>query len=146
MAYAEDVNYWKTSKISPDTWLEKAKTEIKRIGGVIAGSVIISDEIAGKYAFMLAFSLGSDDFKITWPVLKSKTRNLKAARIQAATALYHEVKSSCVKVKFLGSRSAFFAYLMIQNGRTASEVGGNELTEILPQMLLSGGGGERVDN
>lgn len=46
-----------------------------------------------------------------------------------------------VKVKFLGARSAFFAYLMLADGRTVSEVGGNELTEVLPQMLLSGGVG-----
>lgn len=141
MVYAEDVNYWKTGKSTPDTWLEKAKTEIKRVGGVIAGSAIVSDEMAGRYAFMLAFSLGSDHFKLAWPVLKSKTGNLKAARIQAATALYHEVKASCVKVKFLGARSAFFAYLMLDDGRTTSEVGGNELAEILPQMLLSDGVG-----
>lgn len=139
MAYAENVNYWKTGKSSPDIWLEKAKTEIRRVGGVIAGSVIASDEIAGRYAFMLVFSLGNDKFKMTWPVLKTKTGNLKAARIQAATALYHEVKAACVKVKFLGARSAFFAYLMLDDGRTASEVGGNELTEILPRMLLSEG-------
>lgn len=135
--YAEDINYWKTGKSSPDVWLEKAKTEIKRVGGVVAGSVIVSDEIAGKYAFMLAFSLGDDQFKMVWPVLKTKTDNLKAARIQSATALYHEVKAACVKLKFLGARSAFFAYLMLDDGRTASEVGGNELSEILPQLLLS---------
>lgn len=139
VTYSENVNYWETGKSSPDIWLEKAKTEIKRVGGVVAGSAIVSDEIAGRYAFMVAFSLGSDDFKITWPVLKSKTNNLKAARIQAATALYHEVKAACVKVKFLGARSAFFAYLMLSDGRTASEVGGDELAEILPQLLLGGG-------
>lgn len=136
---AENANYWKTSKSSPDVWLEKAQTEIKRVGGVIAGSAIVSDEIAGRYAFMLAFQLGDDNFKMTWPVLKTKTGNLKAARIQAATALYHEVKAACVKVKFLGARSAFFAYLMLPDGRTASDVGGDELAQILPQMLLSDG-------
>jgi hypothetical protein len=139
MTFAEGVNYWKTGKSSPDVWLEKAKTEIKRVGGVIVGSAIVSDERDGRYAFMLAFSLGNDDFKMSWPVLKTKTGNLNAARIQAATALYHEVKAACVKVKFLGARSAFFAYLMLGDGRTASELGGNELAKVLPQMLLSEG-------
>lgn len=138
-ADAESVNYWKTGKSSPDSWLEKAKMEIGRVGGIIAGSAIVSDEIAGRYAFMLAFSLGQDKFKLTWPVLKSKTNNLKAARIQAATALYHEVKSACVKLKFLGARSAFFAYLILEDGRTASEVPRNELAAVLPQMLLGDG-------
>jgi hypothetical protein len=139
MTYAENVNYWKTGKSSPDTWLEKAKTEIKRVGGVVAGSVIVSDDLTGRAGFMLAFQLGDDQFKMVWPVLKTKTDNLKAARIQAATALYHEVKAACVKLKFLGARSAFFAYLLLDDGRTASEVGGNELAERLPQLLLSEG-------
>ncbi len=139
ITYAENVNYWKTGKSSPDIWLEKAKAEIKRVGGAVAGSAIVSDEITGRYAFMLAFQLSEDSFKVVWPVLKSKTGNLKAARIQGATALYHEVKAACVKVKFLGARSAFFAYLILVDGRTASEVGGNELAEILPLMLIGDG-------
>lgn len=139
MNYAESVNYWKTGKSSPDTWLEKAKLEIKRVGGVILGSAIVSDEVLNKHAFMLAFRLSDDQFKMMWPVLKSKTDNVKAARIQAATALYHEVKASCVKVRFLGSRSAFFAYLMLGDGRVAHEMGGAELMEILPQMLIGSG-------
>lgn len=138
--YAEDVNYWQTSRTGPDTWLDKAKKEIKRAEGKVVGSAMVSDELTGRAGFMLAFQIGEDRFKLTWPVLKPKRGSMHAAKIQAATALYHEVKSACVKAKFLGARSAFLAYLVLRDGRTASEATDIvELMEILPQMLLSDG-------
>lgn len=139
--WAEDVNYWMTSRTGPDEWLEKAKREIKRAGGQVAGSASVSDEITGQAGFMLAFQIGEDRFKMTWPVLRPRKGSSRAARIQSATALYHEVKATCVKVKFLGARSAFFAYLLLNDGRTTSEVSGNELAETLPQLLLNDGAG-----
>ena len=140
--HAEDVNYWKTGKSSADTWLDKAKSEIGRVGGQVLGSGSFTEETTGRSAFMLAFNLDGESFQLKWPVLKSKTDNMKAARIQAATALYHEVKAACVKVKFLGARSAFFAYLMLPDGRTASEAGSAELAEVLPALL--GGSGHAL--
>lgn len=137
--YAEDVNYWQTSRTGPDTWLEKAKTEIRRAGGTVVGSASVSDDMAGHGGFMLAFQIGEDRFKLTWPVLKPKGSNFKAARIQAATALYHEIKNACVRAKFLGVRSAFLAYLLLPDGRTASETSNTALAEILPKMLLLSG-------
>lgn len=133
--YAEDVNYWQTGKASADTWLEKAKKEIRIVGGQVVGSGSFSEDITSRGGFMLAFILEGERFTIKWPVLKSKKGNLQAAQRQAATALYHEVKAACVKVKFLGARSAFFAYLMLSNGRTASEVSSPELLEMLPGLI-----------
>ncbi len=138
--YAEDVNYWQTGKASPDNWLEKAKKEIHIVGGQVIGSQIISEDITGRAGFVLAFQLDGENFTIKWPVLQSKRNNRQAARRQAATALYHEVKAACVKVKFLGARSAFFAYLMLPDGRTAAEVGSSELLEMLPALI--GGNGQ----
>lgn len=135
MTYAEDVNYWQTSRTSPDTWLDKAKREIETIGGQVAGEGFVSESLTGRSSFMLAFSIEGDKFKLLWPVLESKTGNIKAARIQAATALYHEVKAACVKAKFLGARPAFLAYLMLPNGKTASEATSEELTAVLPELL-----------
>jgi hypothetical protein len=134
--YAEDVNYWQTSRTGPDAWLEKAKREIKRSGGIVVGSVIVSDDRTGQTGFMLAFEIGPDRFKLTWPVLRPKQGSLSAARIQAATALYHEVKAACVKAKFLGTRAAFLAYLLLPDGRTTLEISDTTLSELLPQMLL----------
>ncbi len=115
--YAETVNYWKTGQSSPDTWLDHAKTEIAAVGGKV-----------------LAFELDGEKFRVLWPVLESKTGNLRAARIQAATALYHEVKAACVKLRFLGARAAFLAYWMLPDGsgRTASEL---TLEDDLPALL-----------
>ena len=136
MYKAEDVNYWKTSHTLPDAWIEKAKREIKRAGGEVAGSAMVSDDLTGQAGFMLAFQIGPDRFKMTWAVLKPRRGSLQAARIQAATALYHEVKAACVKAKFLGSRSAFLAYLILPDGQTASEISDTKLAEVLPGMLL----------
>jgi len=136
--YAEEVgNYWRTSRTSPDKWIEKAKNEIARVGGLILAEGFGNEPQTGRAAYMLAFELGEDRFKMIWPVLQSKTGHGGAARIQAATALYREVKAACVKAKFLGTRAAFFAYWLLPDGRAASEVSAPELLEALPKMLTS---------
>lgn len=140
MTFAENVNYWQTSRTGPDAWLEKAKREIKRAGGEMAGSAMVEDEFTGRAGFMLAFQIGADRFKLVWPVLKPRRGSIRAAKIQAATALYHEVKAACVKAKFLGARSAFLGYLVLPDGRTAAQTADVELVEALPQMLLAAGG------
>lgn len=133
--HAEDVNYWKTGRSSTDSWLEKAKKEIRAADGQVVGSGSFSEDITGRAGFMLAFRLDGEDFTIKWPVLQSKTGNHRAARVQSATALYHEVKTSCVKLKFKGARSAFLAYLMLPDGRTAEEASSPELLEMLPALI-----------
>ena len=132
---AEDVNYWQTSRSSPDTWLERARKEIRRAGGEVLAEGFISESSSA--AFMLAFTLEGDTFKMVWPVLAPKSGNIKAARVQAATALYHEVKAACVKAKFLGTRAAFFAYLQLPDGRTAIQVSTPELLDAVPRMLTA---------
>ena len=140
VVHAENVNYWQTSRTSPDTWLEKAKREIARVGGSVMGEGFMSD--GTKSSYLLAFQIGGDQFKMVWPVLEFKKGNARAARIQAATALYHEVKAACVKSKFLGARTAFFAFLMLPDGRTASQIATPEITEVFPPALTAPG----IDN
>ena len=84
---------------------------------------------------MLAFRLGDDQFKLVWPLLESKTGNEKAAKVQAATALYHDVKAKCVAAKFLGSRTAFFSALMLPNGQTASEATNEDFLIAVPFVM-----------
>ena len=88
-------------------------------------------------SYLLVFQLGEDQFKMIWPVLESKRGNTRSARIQAATALYHEVKAACVKAKFLGARTAFFAFLMLPDGRTASQVATPEIAEVFLPALAA---------
>ena len=132
--FAENVNYWKTGRSGTDRWLKMAKDEIKAVGGQILGEMQGGD-YSGRYAFMLYFSIAGDQFKLVWPVLKSKSGNDQAARIQAATALYHDVKAKCVALKFRGARAAFAGEQLLPDGRTVAEVTNPELVEALPQMV-----------
>ena len=135
MKYAEELNYWKTSKSQPDTWIIRAKKEIETADGTIVAEAFVS-EAAGRSAYMLAFQFGRDNFRITWPLLESKTGNIQAAKVQAATFLYYDVKNACIKAKVFGARVAFFHALLLPDGRTASEATGAELLEMTPQLLL----------
>lgn len=134
--YAEKVNYWQTSRVSSDSWITKAKVQIEKVGGTILGEVFGSNSIAGTSAYMIAFQIGSDQFKLVWPVLESETGNHAAARIQAATMLYHDVKAKCIAAKVHGTRKSFFPYLMLDSGQVASDVGNPELTLALESSFL----------
>lgn len=46
--YAEDVNYWKTGRSDVDTWIERAKKEIRDVAGVVHGSGSYTDDITGR--------------------------------------------------------------------------------------------------
>lgn len=121
--YAENVNYWKSSKTPPDTWLDHAKKEITKVGGKITGEGFFNDPTSTLRAFyMLTFEIEDVRYKAIWPVLKSKKNDMKAARIQAATLLYHDVKQSCVRVKVLGAHVAFLPYLVLPNGHSMMEL------------------------
>jgi hypothetical protein len=135
--YAEDVNYWQTSKASPDRWLERAKREIRQAGGTVVGEAFAREEATGRASYLLQFQIAGDRFKMIWPVMESKAGKELAARVQAATALYHEVKAACVKAKFLGARAAFLAYLMLPDGRPAFQATAFELVEALPRLLVA---------
>ncbi len=137
MNYAEDIgHYWQTSKTSPDTWMDKAKREIQRAGGQVTAEGFVSETQTGRIAYMLAFTFGDNQFKVVWPVLPSKSGKEKAARIQATTMLYHDVKARCVSAKVRGFRAAFFSYVTLPNGQTASEASDRALLETLPALLL----------
>ena len=140
MQYAEKVNYWKTGKSSPDVWLEKAKKEIRAVGGELKASLSIDEGDSGRAAFCLAFVLEDELYRIKWPVLQSKTKDVHAAKRQAATALYYDVKAKCVMLKFLGAHAAFLPYLELPNGQTAAEAASAFLVDALPKLLVAGPG------
>ena len=133
--YAEDVNYWKTSKKSADQWLEKIKGLIESIDGVVLGEMFGSDPAHGHAAYMLQFELDGQRFKIIWPVLPTRHNEIAAAKRQAATFIYHDVKARVMSAKVLGTRTAFFAYLQLPDGRTASQATVDELVQGIPYML-----------
>ena len=108
MVYAEDVNYFKTGTSAPDTWIDKAKAEIRTAGGKTLSEAYGKDG-NGRAAYLLEFSFGAEHFRAVWPVLPTrKLADERAARIQAATMLYHDIKAKCVAAKVHGVRAAFF--------------------------------------
>lgn len=137
MIHAESVNYWKTSRTSPDTWMEKTKRQIEKLGGQVLMEGFGRESATNQAAFVLAFAIGEDRFKVVWPVLPSKSGNEKAAKTQAATMLYHDVKAKCISAAVLGARAAFFSFLMLPDGRTAMEVSAPDLVQVIPEMFAS---------
>jgi hypothetical protein len=135
--YADDLNYWQTSKSSPDVWIDRAKKQIEELGGKIEGEGFgMNGE--GRAAFMIGFSIKGDAFKIIWPVMKSYKENERAARVQAATMLYHYVKGVALRAVVCGPRDAFFSHLMLPDGRVASQVAGDEilgLADLFPKQI-----------
>ncbi len=134
LPYAEDIgHYWQTGSSSPDTWIEKAKKQIEEVGGVINADAYGS--MGSHAAFMIVFSIDNNKFKVVFPVLESKTGKTLAAKRQAATMLYHDIKAKCIVASVLGTKAAFFSYLMLPDGRTASEVATPELAQYFPLQL-----------
>ena len=119
--YAEDLNYWQTGSSAADSWMDKSKKLIRDLSYKVTGEGFGSDYL-GHAAFMMAFHAGDDDFKVVWPVLPSRSGKERAARIQAATMMYHYVKAVCLFAAVVGAKTAFFSHLMLPDGRVASSV------------------------
>lgn len=137
--YAEELgHYWKTSESSPDSWLDKAAKQIESLGGhVFVRSFGLGQN--GRAAYCVEFSINDIPFKIIWPVLESKysipaDHDILAARRQSATLLFHDVKARCLSSKIIGVKAAFFNFLMLPDGRMASEATIPELTLGLPEF------------
>lgn len=136
--HAEDVNYWKTGQSSPDTWIEKAKAELRAAGARDIEEAFGSSD--GRAAYLLAWSFAGDRFRAVWPVLTPRVKtpaNERAAKIQAATMLYHDIKAKAVSAKVHGARAAYFQYLALPDGRTAAQLAAPELSERYPRLLVA---------
>jgi len=134
--FAEDLNYWQTSRSSADEWIDKAKRLIAEIGGTVEMEAFGNELETGRSAFMLGFRIGDDRFKLIWPVLKTKSGNQRAAKVQAATLLYHDVKAKCMTAKVFGARQAFFQFWMLPDGQRAVDLAPSELVQAIPQLFL----------
>ena len=130
----EKLPYWKSSKSSPDTWIERTIKLINQFGGELINQASGVDYRSGMAAFQIIFKLQGDTFKIVFPVLEPiKQSDMKAAKVQAATILYHDVKARLVSAEILGARNVFFGNLLLENGATAAEL---ENPELSVQKLL----------
>ena len=135
---AEDLgHYWKTSRKSSDAWMEATVNLIKKHGGTPLQSFSGIDMVSNRSAIMISFQMEGETFKITWPALESKTNNKRSSLVQAATLVYHAVKTRLLEAKIIGARSAFFGFLMLEDGRSMAEVSNHEIIEMIPPLLLS---------
>ncbi len=134
---AEEMNYWKTGKSSPDTWMARTAGIIEGLGGMIIAMGHGVEPQAGRAAFMIQFSLDNEQFKVIWPELVTNTGDHKAAKVQAATMLYHDCKAKAVAAAVFGGRAAFFQHLLLPDGRVAGQLASPELTAAIPKMLTA---------
>jgi hypothetical protein len=137
LPFAEDINYWKTGTSAPDTWIDKAIRQIETLGGEILRHGFGSDVSIGRAAYMLEFVIDRTTYKAIWPVLPTKGNDNRAARRQAATMLYHDVKARCISATVLGARTAFFAYMILPSGGTAATSSSKQLAAAMPSMFGS---------
>ena len=144
MPYADELNYWKTGKSAPDKIIDNVLEMIRRAGGQPVAQAYGMEPATGRSAFMVEFIMAEQLYKVVWPVLPVKhpgTVNIRAARIQAATMLSHDVKARLISARVLGSRKALFAYLVLPGGQVASDLISPSLIAEIPAML---GGSELI--
>ena len=137
LPYAENINYWKTGKSSPDVWLERAARQIEGLGGHVLTHAFGQDPSMGTSAYLMQFEIKNDQYKLVWPVLPVENdtpKNREAAKRQAATLLYHDVKAKTLVATVKGTRRAFFEYLVLPDGRTTPDLAVDELLQ-LPRIL-----------
>ena len=131
LPFAEDIgHYWKTGQRSPDQWIALTCKLIEDLGGNVVAEGF--GRMEGYGAYMLAFRIGGDNFKVVWPVLPSRTGQDVAARRQAATLLHHDIKAKAMTASVLGPKSAFFSYILLSDGRAASTLAVPELAQAFP--------------
>lgn len=137
LPYAETLNYWKTSKVSPQAWLDKAESLIEEFGGTV--HVVAKGKQADRTAYMIEFSFPPDQYRAIWPVLPTKGKDTLAAERQAATMLFHDLKARAMRVAVMGPRTTFIDYLMLESGETVAQVSNAQLSSALPTALLPPG-------
>lgn len=136
LPWADETNYWRTGKSSPDTWLDKAEAQIGKLGGRVFMRALGTDPMHGGEAFMFVFEIEGEKFKLLWPVLPvERDKDIPSARRQAATLIYHDVKAKCLNAVIFGARTAFFNYLLLPDNRTVAELSLPELADTTPKML-----------
>lgn len=120
LPFGDELPYWKTSKSSADSWVAKTIELLKKLGAKNISEAFASS--GGVSSFVIVFHAGDEMFRVVWPVLRVRQpENQTAARIQAATLMYHDCKAKAVAAKALGLRTAFIGQLVLPNNCTVQE-------------------------
>ena len=136
LPYAENINYWRTTKSSSDKVMDNVEMLLSKLDGIV--HVRAFGKEGNREAFLLEFTLDGQRYRIVWPVLPTKTFTSSvrcAARVQAAVMIYHDVKAKLVSALVQGTRRAFFNYLLLPNGIVASDIASQDLLKEIPQLL-----------
>lgn len=113
--YAEDLPYWQTGE-NAEKAIQEAKNTLTKYGGKIVGEGY--GMMDGEAAFFLQFTMQGETFRYVEPVMQSRTRNEKAAKVQAAASLKHAIKARVNEAVRHGARRAFMDSLLLPNGQT----------------------------
>lgn len=136
--YAEDVDCWRTGKSrTVSAWLDLAESQLMQHGAKNVLKSTGTNE-TGATTFMFAFELNDQKYNLVWPTLPTRSHSEsaeRAARIQAVTSLYHEVKNCCVVGNRYGKGTGFFAYQMLPDGRTVRQLAAPELVSTIAGYL-----------
>lgn len=127
------MNYFKTSRKDPGTWIDKCVDEIEEAGGKV--NMFAKGFQDGRKAYCLEFTLNNEPFRAVWPVLPCNDGNETAADRQAATMMYHDIKARAMKAKIFGLQTAFFEFKLLDDGRTAAMLSNKELQDYQPKLL-----------
>lgn len=119
LPYAEELNFWKTSKSSADKWLNDAEDIIAKFGGTV--TLRAKGRAGENQAYAFQFSHNNDRFKILYPVLPTKNGDVRSAERQCCQFIFYEVKNRSIQVKIFGFKSAYFEFLMLEDGQTVRE-------------------------
>ncbi|MHC1733425.1 MAG: hypothetical protein AB9888_15510 [Bacteroidales bacterium] len=134
---AEYTNYWRSSRNPAEYWIDKAVAELKKIDATIKSQYFGDED--GKSAYVLTVSIEGNDYRIVWPVMPceyASDDNRKAARVQAATMIYHDIKARCISSQAIGIRTAFMPFLVVNNGKSLCELDTEEIVAYLPALFL----------
>ena len=116
------------------------KRRLFRPGGSLSqnGHLVHHEMLASLCSDKVAFLTGictPHRFKLIWPVLESKYGDQLPAERQAATMMYHDIKSRGLRLAIHGPRLAFFEFLMLPSGYTVGQLEVPELVAHLPEAL-----------
>ena len=104
--------------------------EITKAAGIVTTKAVVETE--DRACIFLEFRFAADIFKIDWEALESRKGDRKAALIQAAAMIYHDIKAKVVSAQVKGHRKAFIEYLKLPSGYVVAD-----LADDLPMMLLT---------
>lgn len=115
-------HYWKTSRSSAGSWIDKAEDLISSIGANVRSSSKLGATDEEPACYMIAWHYDAKDYMVTWPILPHDEADRLAAERQAATFLYHEIKAAIVRKKVIGSTRAFAPWLVLPDGRNVQDL------------------------